>query len=133
VPTKLLDTQYMETASDDWMADFSGTGRAEMAVGRLPVRGADEAARVVAKIINYEQASNPGGALIVSDNGDTYDFARAGSQLRALLPADMQVEQIDRGQLGTAAAKRALLDGLQRGQRIVNYLGHGSTDLWRDS
>ena len=26
VPTKTVDTQYMETASDDWFADFDGDG-----------------------------------------------------------------------------------------------------------
>src|SRR5207237_1452606 len=46
VPTKLIDTQYLETASDDWYADFKANGLAEMAIGRLPVRGADEAARI---------------------------------------------------------------------------------------
>ena len=71
--------------------------------------------------------------LIVNDNSDTYGFDRASEQLRALIPAGAAVVQIDRGQLGTAAAKRALLDGLGRGQRVVNYIGHGSVDLWRDN
>ncbi|HJQ25360.1 MAG TPA: C25 family cysteine peptidase [Blastocatellia bacterium] len=133
VPTKLLDTQFMETASDDWLADFNGTGLAAIAVGRLPVRGADEAARMIAKIISYERAAAPDGTLIVSDNSDNYGFDRAGEQLRALIPAGVAVEQIDRGQLGTAAAKRVLLDRLGRGQRVVNYIGHGSVDLWRDN
>ncbi|HKQ08912.1 MAG TPA: C25 family cysteine peptidase [Blastocatellia bacterium] len=133
VPTKLIDTQFMETASDDWLADFNGAGKAEMAVGRLPVRGADEAARMIEKIISYEGAAAVGGALIVSDSSDSFAFDRAGDQLRALIPATVAVEQIDRGQMGTAQAKRALLDSLGRGQRVVNYQGHGSVDLWRDS
>ena len=36
VPTKLVDTEFMETASDDWFADFNADGLAEMAIGRLP-------------------------------------------------------------------------------------------------
>src|SRR5262249_48497655 len=32
VPTKTVDTQYMETASDDWFADFDNDGVPEMAV-----------------------------------------------------------------------------------------------------
>jgi predicted extracellular nuclease len=133
VPTKLIDTALTETASDDWLADFTGNGLAEMAVGRLPVRGADEAARMITKIINYERIQHSGGALIVSDSNDGYNFTNASSQLQALLPPGMKVEQIDRGAMGTAAARQALLDGLQRGQRIVNYIGHGSIDLWRGS
>ncbi len=133
VPTKLLDTQYMETASDDWFADFKAGGFADMSVGRLPVRGTDEAARMIAKIINYEGASNSDGALIVSDSNSGFNFEDASDQLRALIPDNIKVEQIDRGQLGTAAAKRALLDSINRGQRVVNYFGHGSVELWRDN
>ena len=40
VPTRLIDTSLTETASDDWLADFSGDGIADLAVGRLPVRTA---------------------------------------------------------------------------------------------
>ena len=133
VPTKLLDTQYMETASDDWFADFKAGGLAEMSVGRLAVRGTDEAARIIEKIINYESASNSDGALIVSDSNSGFNFEDASDQLRALIPDNIKVEQIDRGQLGTAAAKRALLDSINRGQRVVNYFGHGSVEIWRDN
>jgi predicted extracellular nuclease len=131
VPTKLIDTQFLETSSDDWLADFTGGGLAEMAVGRLPVRGADEATRMITKIINYESAPTADSALIVSDSSDSFNFESASDQLRGLIPADIKVEQIDRGQLGTPAAKKALLDGIQRGQKIVNYLGHGAPDQWR--
>jgi len=133
VPTKLFDTQYMETASDDWFADFRSTGLAEMAVGRLPVRGADEATRMIAKIINYERGPASDGVLLTSDSNDGYNFEGTNNQLRALIPPDITVEQIDRGRLGTAAAKKALLGSLNRGQKIVNYFGHGSVDVWRDS
>src|SRR6266705_3107964 len=51
VPTRQIDTQYMETASDDWFADFNGDGVPELAVGRLPVRTSQEAQRMIPKII----------------------------------------------------------------------------------
>src|SRR5207247_10163844 len=35
VPTKLVDTQYSATASDDGFGDLRGEGVAEIAVGRL--------------------------------------------------------------------------------------------------
>jgi predicted extracellular nuclease len=133
VLTKLYDTPFMETASDDWLADFTGNGLAQMAVGRLPVRSADEATRMITKIINYERGAISDSALIISDRNNGFDFENASNQLRALIPPGIKVEQIDRGQLGTPAAKQALLDGLQRGQKIVNYLGHGSIDLWSDN
>jgi hypothetical protein len=61
VPTYLVDTALLETASDDWFADFSGQGIAQMAIGRLPVRTTQEAAALVSKIVNYGQPGDTGG------------------------------------------------------------------------
>ena len=81
VPTKLIDTQRMETASDDWFADRGGDGLPELAVGRLPVRTTQEAERVVAKILSYDQASGGGsGVLLVSGANDGFDFEGANDQ-----------------------------------------------------
>src|SRR5205085_1141966 len=66
VPTKLIDTASMETASDGWLADLDGDGIEDLAVGRLPVRTAAEAEAAVSKIINYEQSAPPDGVLLVA-------------------------------------------------------------------
>jgi hypothetical protein len=129
VPTKTVDTQYMETASDDWFADFDGDGVPEMAVGRLPVRTAAETATVVDKIIGYEQARTPASheALLVSDNG----FEPATDSLRALLPATTTAVTVDRRDGPTdAAVHDRILNALNLGPSIVNYYGHGSVDIW---
>ncbi|MCX8038475.1 MAG: C25 family cysteine peptidase [Candidatus Sumerlaeia bacterium] len=69
VPTKLVDTELIETACDDWFADLNEDGLAEMAVGRLPVRNAAEAAALVSKIIGYESAwSSLFGGLVRSSH-----------------------------------------------------------------
>jgi hypothetical protein len=57
MPTKLVDTYYQETASDDWLVDFDGDGLPDMAIGRLPVRTPEEAAAVISKITGYEQSA----------------------------------------------------------------------------
>jgi hypothetical protein len=73
VPTKLIDTQGMETGSDDWLADFNDEGIASLAIGRLPARTAAEAILMVSKILSYEQQRELNtpmrGAVIVADNG----------------------------------------------------------------
>src|SRR5262249_22582103 len=38
VPTTLIDTAFMETASDEVLGDLNGDGVAELALGRLPFR-----------------------------------------------------------------------------------------------
>jgi hypothetical protein len=121
----------METASDDWFADFNGDGLAEMALGRLPVRTAGEASRIIGKIVDYETASKTQNVLLVSDLNDGIDFRTMHAQLRGLVPAGISVVEIDRGQMDTAAAKSRLIDGLNLGLGVVSYYGHGTMDQWR--
>ena len=131
VPTKLIDTAFMETASDDWFADFDGDGLPEMAVGRLPVRTVQEASAVVSKIIRYDQSIPSKSVLLVADSNDGFDFEAATSALRALIPGSLTVAEIDRGRHDDDAARSQLLDAINRGQKIVNYSGHGNADQWR--
>jgi hypothetical protein len=130
-PAKLIDTELMETASDDWFADFNNDGVAELAVGRLPVRTADEAAGVVAKIISYETVRPSEEMLLVADINDTFNFEGANAELRGLIPTHLQVNEINRGQLDAAKARSQLIEAINRGPKLVNYFGHGSVDLWR--
>jgi hypothetical protein len=130
VPTKLVDTVVMETASDDWFADFKGDGLVEMAVGRLPARSPEEAAVMIEKIVGYNPA-RADGVLLVSDSNDGIDFERESMRLRELIPSSLNIETITRGQSSDAAAKDRIVASIKRGQRIINYFGHGSIDLWR--
>ncbi len=130
VPSKLIDTVYMETASDDWFADFDGDGAPELAMGRLPARSFEEASRIVAKIVGYDRASPAEGVLLVADANDRFDFEAASAQLRSLLPADLKVEEINRGRAGDQT-RSLVLDAISRGQKIVNFTGHGNVGQWR--
>jgi len=136
VPTKLIDTTYLETASDDWFVDFNDDGLPDMYVGRLPVRTPAEATVVVGKIVNYD--SNLGktqsplsSVLLVADKNDGFNFEQTSEQLRALIPAGTSVEEIFRSRLDDASAKKQLIGSINEGQLIVNYTGHGSTNVWR--
>lgn len=131
VPTKLIDTDLMETSSDVWFADFDGDGLTELALGRLPFRTADEAATMVGKIISYESSSASNEALFVADSNDGYDFESASSELRGLMPSGLKANQINRGRLDAGVAKAELIDSVNRGQKLVNYMGHGSTNQWK--
>src|SRR5262249_34094060 len=131
VPTKLIDTGLMETASDDWFVDFNNDGLPELATGRLPFRTQSEAATMVSKILSYEASRPSSEALLVSDANDGFDFEAANSQVRDLLPGSLKVNRVDRGRVDSSAAKAALIDSINRGQKIVNYVGHGSVNLWK--
>jgi photosystem II stability/assembly factor-like uncharacterized protein len=133
LPTKLIDTAYMETASDDWFVDFDDDGVAEMAVGRLPVRTVGETSNIIGKILGYDDAKASEEILLVSDANDGFDFEQASSQLRSLIPSNFRVEAIYRGQLDAEVAKSRLFEAINRGQKIINYTGHGSVGQWRGS
>ncbi len=132
VPTRLIDTQLMETASDESLADFDGDGLAEMAVGRLPVRSLKEASSIVTKIIGYDRVGRPEGALLVADeNSDGSDFEASSRELGSTLPAGMKVDQINRGGDDAAEVKSRLIAAINRGPQVINYIGHANVDTWR--
>jgi len=133
VPTKLIETDFLETACDDCLADFNGDGLSEMAVGRLPARSAAEMSALVAKIVGYDSSAPSGSMLLVSDTSDTFDFDKASAALRAFIPGNLSTLEIDRGVTDSAMARSLLLTYLNQGQGVINYLGHGSIDLWRDN
>jgi hypothetical protein len=131
VPTKLIDTSYMETASDDWFAAFTESGLPSMAIGRLPARTAAEVNLMVAKILSYEQERELNaplrGAVMVADTG----FESQTAQTQNLLPATVAVETINRRDVGNDdLARGQIVDALNSGPMIVNYYGHGSIDVW---
>ena len=135
VPTKLIDTAYLETASDDWFVDFNNDSLPEMAVGRFPPRTAQEATNLVSKIVGYEQGSGGSrGVLLVADINDDFDFEAAATALENLLPAQLTVEEIFRSRYGDDdQVQAALVQDINQGALLVNYVGHGSVEVWRGS
>jgi hypothetical protein len=139
VPTKLVDTEYLETASDDWFGDFNGDGVSEIAVGRISVRTAAEAAAQVGKIVGYKQAVRVKGPVegwtkrmvLAADQDTAFDFGVASDQLLWQIPSTMTVREIFRGQMDDATARSSILQSLSDGVLLMNYLGHGSVEVWR--
>jgi hypothetical protein len=134
VPTKLVETAYIETASDDWFVDFDGDGLPDMAIGRLPVRTAEEAASVVSKLIGYEQSREQmKDVLLVADMRDKdFDYMAASVRVKAILPESLMVSEVYRDQfLDDVQVKSELLRKLNSGPLLVNYIGHGSLEFWR--
>jgi hypothetical protein len=131
VPTKLIDTVYLETASDDWLTDFDGDGVADVATGRLPARTAGDATLMVNKILDYEHERQTGsplrGALLVADSG----FESESSATAALLPSNIPVTPINRADVGSDDLTRTqIVNNLNTGPLVANYFGHGSVTVW---
>jgi hypothetical protein len=128
----LIDTASMEAPSDEWFADFDGSGVAAMALGRLPVRTPQDAAAVVAKIVGFSPTNEQQSALLASDRSGTndLDFASASRSVAAELPSGTATTFVSRND-GTADAVRAqIVSAINAGPLAVNFIGHGSTARW---
>lgn len=134
VPTKIVPTAQLKTASDDWFSDFNHTGFATIATGRIAARTPGDAQFMVSKIVGYTTGSAGAwnsNALIVADADDPgTSFTHAAQSVQSLLPLTLNATDIFAGVLGTATANQNLLNGINSGQLLVNYNGHGSVQVW---
>jgi hypothetical protein len=125
----------METASDDWFVDLNSDGLPEMAIGRLPLSTVEEAGTVVSKIVGYEKTKGRNEALLVADKtekSDDFNFEVASEEIWGLLPRSLVVRKIYRSQFGSdAQANGVLLSAINQGPLLVNFIGHGSIEIWR--
>lgn len=141
-------------AWDDWYGLVSGDDNLiDIAIGRLPVRSPEHAEYVVQKIINYKNAPDFGDwrneITLVADDiiGDTnWGVEREhtdGCELIAkeYIPPTFNVNKIyliEYPPVYTAsitgirkpAAQQDIIESLNRGCLIINYIGHGRYDLW---
>jgi hypothetical protein len=134
VPTKIIPTTGLMTASDDWFSDFNDSGTPTIATGRLPVSTAAEAQLVAGKVATYEGQTTNGPwtsqALMVADMPDTENFTKYSQVVQAQLPSSIQAADVFLSAMSIPEAQQAILNGINSGQVLVNYSGHGSEDEW---
>lgn len=133
VPTKLIDTVYEETGSDDALADFNDDGLAEIAIGRIPARTGQVVIDALAKVKTFESnisTAQSRGALFASDLPDGYDFEALSRRLAAKLPESMPKTFVNRG---SGNAQTLLLNEMNSGKFLINYSGHGNIGVWAHS
>lgn len=128
VPTKLVDTDEMETASDNWLADTDGDLRPDVAIGRLPAGDPVELSAMVDKTLAYARSGIRRTVVIPFDGGKDYNYARAARRSADRVPAGYDVRSIDGGD---ADANQQVLDAFGDAPKMINYIGHGSVNLWR--
>ena len=137
MPTKIVITSELKTASDDWFSDFNNTGFAMIATGRLPARTMTDAQTMTGKILNYA-SGQPGSwtnhTLMVAGVDDpTLSFSQAALAVQKLLPQTMNVTDVFASTVGVSTARQDILSAMNAGQLLVNYNGHGSVQIWGNS
>jgi uncharacterized repeat protein (TIGR01451 family) len=134
VPTKLIVTAYLKTASDDWFSDFNLAGVPSIATGRLPARTSSDAQIMTGKILSYangQTGSWTNQSLMVAGVDDpTLSFSQAALAVQQTLPKTMTVTDIFASVVGVTPARQDILSSINAGQLLVNYNGHGSVQVW---
>jgi len=132
VPTKLIATQYLKTASDDWFSDFNDTATPSVAIGRIPVRTLDDANGFVNKLVHRASTApaDPWGKTvdIISDYSSFVDFGYGADQLAKIVPAPYVANRISFA--GAANPTGDVINAFNNGSLITNYIGHGSIEIW---
>ncbi|HEY2093393.1 MAG TPA: C25 family cysteine peptidase [Thermoanaerobaculia bacterium] len=134
VPTKMVASQYLKAASDDWFADFNNTGIPVMAIGRMSARTADDANGIVHKYIargtTAPTASWAKVVEVVSDVANEAPFELGADQIAAGISAPYTVSRISFAKTSTPGAD--VIDGFNTGSLLTDYTGHGSVEVWSD-
>jgi hypothetical protein len=131
VPTKLVISSLLTTASDTWFTDFDNDGVADLPIGRLPVRTLDDARVEIGRIVAYETGPVPSRRKLtfVSDADPKMDFHSDALLLEQSVPSGFDVVDVDSSLSGPVAARQQILQGFGD-SFIVNYVGHGSVETW---
>jgi hypothetical protein len=130
LPPLLIQTPAGVCASDGLLADTSGNGIPDLAIGRLPALSAADLSAMVAKIKAYEAgfgAAWQNDLVLVADNRDSVgDFTAANTRLADLVQPPYSVaERIELGSMPIDAARTNLLGWFRAGAGFINYIGHG--------
>jgi hypothetical protein len=143
LPTKLVPTVFLKTASDDWFVDFNNDTLPELPIGRIPARTLAEANTVVSKIVGYDSKALSSGVYLIADTNDENDFRGAVGGLVPLVGNGKVPQTLCVGSsaesigstpcvdAGTAGSQ--ILATFNSGPALINYVGHGSETIWSKS
>jgi hypothetical protein len=133
LPALWVRTSYLVTASDPALAAVNGEDALpDLAIGRLPARTPQEAERMVAKLIAWEDSGQglDGKALLVADNPDVAgDFEADIRDVAESFLGGREVQVAHVRELG-ASTRSVILDAFNSGLSLVGYVGHGGAAVW---
>ncbi len=134
VPTRIIETAALKTASDDWFTDFRQNGYATIPTGRLPVRSTSEVDLLVSKIVGYGQSSSSGSwdaqALLIADQNVDSNFTAAVTSAAGTLPSSLKTSQILADGVDPSTVHSQIVEALNSGALLVDYNGHGAEQQW---
>jgi hypothetical protein len=132
IPPIMIGTPQGLFPSDNYYADINDDYIPEMAIGRLPVLTPDELNNVTSKIIAFETNNRSPwtkNVLMLADNPDDGgDFPLDSNNVAALVPSGYSTHTIYLSELSIDIARQMVLEGINNGALLLNYIGHAGLD-----
>ncbi|HET8897844.1 MAG TPA: C25 family cysteine peptidase [Rhodanobacteraceae bacterium] len=136
IPTFQYYSAEGQSASDNGFVDFGKDGSPALAIGRLPVVHPDEVKAIVDKTIAYVEEPRVGAwrqsAMFITDDNPSFQSASdklanevgdLGFNAERVYPASSDKDNL--------AHQKTIMQGLDDGQLLVHFLGHGGRYIWR--
>lgn len=133
VPTPYASTGPIVSfaPADPLLADVDGDRLPDLAIGRFPVRTVQELAFVVDKTLAYERSRGKGTAIFAADGDErSASFTQLSEHLLEQLPTGWQVERAHLSQTPLSEARQLLIDRLEAGAALTNFVGHSGPSRW---
>jgi peptidase C25-like protein len=133
IPTLYAPTHPIVRFSpaDSLFADVDGDDVPDLAIGRLPVRTSAELSAVIGKTLAYPSAGHARTAVFAADGSALGgDFSSASDYSIGALPPSWDVERAYIDTLGTDGARTQLIDSINAGVALTQFIGHSDTDFW---
>lgn len=137
IPTWQFPSAEGQSASDNWFGAVDGDDyHPVVAVGRFPVVEPAEVTAIVDKTLDYLTRPQPGSwrrdVMFITDES-TY-FKKASDDIASSIGkkgflADKIYASSD--EKDNLAHQNAIKDGLNSGQLLVHFIGHGGRYIWR--
>ena len=130
VPTMLIPTIYLKTPSDEWFTDFNNDDIGDLPVGRIPAKTAAEANLVINRIAGRTTPATTSAqkAVLIADVPETFDFETEAAVTETLMPPSFSVQTIKVA--STPSPHSAIVSAINGGALLVDYMGHGSVEIW---
>lgn len=128
IPPLHTATPWGLNPSDNLLGDIDGDHLPEIAIGRISVLTPEEFHDVISKIITHEK-SGVKRVLLLADRPDSGgDFHAESDAVAALVTKGYPLDKLYLSDQTTASARQTLLDRINSGLTLLNYVGHAGID-----
>jgi hypothetical protein len=137
IPTWQFPSAEGQSASDNWFGAVNGDDyHPVVAVGRFPVVEPAEVSAIVDKTIGYLSASRAGSwrrdVMFITD--ESTHFKKVSDEIASTIGEQgFLADKIyaSPNEADNLAHQSAIKDGLNEGQLLVHFIGHGGRYIWR--